>query len=234
MLCLVGDNGAGKSTVIKMLSGAVRPDRGAVTLDGREVAFSGPADAREAGIETVHQDLALCPNLGAAHNLVLGREPRRGRLGSLALFDRSAAVGESATRLARVGVELDDLLRPVAELSGGQRQIVAIARVVRDGLSVVILDEPTAALGVHQTGNVLRLTRTLAANGTAVVMISHDVESVLKVSDRVVVLKHGRVSHEGPTSELDARSLVHLMTGLGLTDDTADTRQAVDDEKRHA
>jgi ribose/xylose/arabinose/galactoside ABC-type transport system permease subunit/ABC-type branched-subunit amino acid transport system ATPase component len=232
VLCLVGDNGAGKSTVIKILSGAVRPDNGVVTLDGRDVTFSGPADARDAGIETVHQDLALCPNLGAAHNLVLGREPRRGRFGSLALFDRSAAVNESATRLAQVGVELDDLLRPVAEMSGGQRQIVAIARVVRDGLSVVILDEPTAALGVHQTGNVLRLTRTLAASGTAVVMISHDVESVLKVSDRVVVLKHGRVSYEGPTSELDARSLVHLMAGLDLT---GATDGAIDeDATRHA
>jgi ABC-type sugar transport system ATPase subunit len=169
-------------------------------------------------VETVHQDLALCGNLGASYNLVLGREPAKGAaLGSLAWFDRGAAVTESRARLDQVGVQFDDLLRPMAEMSGGQRQIVAIARVVRPGLDVVILDEPTAALGVHQTANVLRLIRRLADAGTAVILISHDVESVVAVSDRVVVLKHGVVSHDGPTAELDARQLVHLMAGLTLS-----------------
>lgn len=216
VLCLVGDNGAGKSTVTRMLAGVERPDSGTLYLDDLPILLNGPADARRRGIEVVHQNLALCPNLGAAYNLVLGREPRRFRLGSLSLLDRRAAVSEARQRLLRLDVDLDDQLRPVAELSGGQRQAVAISRAMRDGARVVILDEPTAALGVNQTGSVLRLVSTLAEQGSAVIMITHDVQAVLDVSDRVVVLNLGRVTFDGPTSTLTDRDLVHLMAGLPL------------------
>jgi ribose/xylose/arabinose/galactoside ABC-type transport system permease subunit/ABC-type branched-subunit amino acid transport system ATPase component len=229
VLCLVGDNGAGKSTVTRMLAGVERPDGGTLYLDDLPILLDGPADARRRGIEVVHQNLALCPNLGAAYNLALGREPRRFRLGSLSLLDRRAAVSEARQRLRRLDVDLDDQLRPVAELSGGQRQAVAISRAMRDGARVVILDEPTAALGVSQTGSVLRLVRTLAEHGSAVIMITHDVQAVLDVSDRVAVLNLGRVTFDGPTSTLTDRDLVHLMAGLPpeeLTSSSATTTTA--------
>ena len=209
--CLLGDNGAGKSTLIKMLSGVISPDTGTISLQGREQAFTGPSDARAAGIETVYQELALCTNLGAALNLVLGAEPRR-----FGLLDLRAAEGVARERLAALGTTLEDHFRPVAELSGGQRQSVAIARVVVDEVKVVVLDEPTAALGVRQTGNVLRLARRLAEEGAAVIMITHDVDSVQAVADQVVVLNLGRVVFDGPADTIDAGQMIHLMAGYGV------------------
>jgi ABC-type sugar transport system ATPase subunit len=213
VLCLVGDNGAGKSSVIKMLSGAIRPDSGSISVSGRSVEFSSPIDARRSGVETVFQDLALCPNLGAAYNMVLGEEPVR-RIGFLPVFDRAASVRIARERLEKLGVDLDSYLRPVSLLSGGQRQSISIARVVKDGVRVVILDEPTAALGVNQTEGVLQLTRTLAEAGAAVIMITHDVDSILRVADRVVVLNLGRVITDTDASHLDGPRLVHLMAGI--------------------
>lgn len=221
--CLLGDNGAGKSTVIKMLSGLVRPDAGRVELSG-----SGPIDnanslrLRELGVETVYQDLAVAPNLGAAYNLTLGREPKRFGWGSLAVFDRSEAIQESKRRLSSLGITLDDHLAPVASLSGGQRQCVAIARTDVADVKVVILDEPTAALGVRQRSLVLRLARALADRGAAVLIITHDVESVGLIADRVVVLNLGRVSFDDDADRVSTRELIHLMAGLDL-----DTRQEV-------
>jgi len=215
--CLLGDNGAGKSTVIKMLSGLVRPDAGRIELSG-----SGPIDdvnsmrLRELGVETVYQDLAIAPNLGAAHNLSLGREPRRFGWGSFALFDRPAAVREAQRRLSSLGITLDDYLAPVASLSGGQRQCVAIARTDVEDVKVVILDEPTAALGVRQRSLVLKLARTLADRGAAVLIITHDVESVGLIADRVVVLNLGRVSFDDAADQVNTRELIHLMAGLEL------------------
>ena len=213
VLCLVGDNGAGKSTVIKMLSGAIQPDTGSIFVSGRQVDFASPIDARKAGVETVFQDLALCPNLGAAYNMVLGEEPVR-RIGFLRLFDRGASIKIARQRLERLGVDLDSYLRPISLLSGGQRQSISIARVVKDGVRVVILDEPTAALGVNQTEGVLQLTRTLADAGAAVIMITHDVESIIRVADRVVVLNLGRVIADADADVLDGPRLVHLMAGI--------------------
>jgi ribose/xylose/arabinose/galactoside ABC-type transport system permease subunit/ABC-type branched-subunit amino acid transport system ATPase component len=213
VLCLVGDNGAGKSTVIKMLSGALEPDTGSIAIAGRPVDFASPIDARKAGVATVFQDLALCPNLGAAYNMVLGEEPSR-RIGFLRVFDRGASVEIARNRLEKLGVDLDSYLRPISLLSGGQRQSISIARVVKDGVKVVILDEPTAALGVNQTEGVLRLTRTLAEAGAAVIMITHDVESILRVADRVVVLNLGGVIAQADASALDGPRLVHLMAGI--------------------
>lgn len=216
VLCLVGDNGAGKSTVIKMLSGVEKPDRGVVRLDGRPVSLTNPADAHGRGIETVHQNLGLCPNLGAAYNLALGREPKRSWLGIPLTLHRRACIAEARRRLGQLGIQIDDLLRPVAEFSGGQRQAVAIARVVQLDAKVVILDEPTASLGVRQTETVLQLARALAEGGVAVIMVTHDVESVLKVSDRVVVLSLGSVLHVGTTEDLTDRDLVQLMAGIPI------------------
>jgi ribose/xylose/arabinose/galactoside ABC-type transport system permease subunit/ABC-type branched-subunit amino acid transport system ATPase component len=217
IVCLLGDNGAGKSTLIKVISGAVRPHEGGMWLDGEELALSSPHDARARGIETVFQDLALCPNLGVAHNLVLGDEPRRGPRW-LGLRDDRRAAALARERIGTLGARIDDLNRPVQSLSGGQRQAVALSRVIRDDVRIVILDEPTAALGVAQTEQVLQLVRGTAARGHGVILITHDVQQVLEVADRVVVLRLGRVIHDGPTTELDAIRLLELMAGMVATE----------------
>jgi ribose/xylose/arabinose/galactoside ABC-type transport system permease subunit/ABC-type branched-subunit amino acid transport system ATPase component len=217
IVCLLGDNGAGKSTLIKVISGAVRPSEGGMWLDGEEISLSGPHDARARGIETVFQDLALCPNLGVAHNLVLGDEPRRGPR-FLGLRDDRRAAALARERTATLGVRIDDFNRPVQTLSGGQRQAVALGRVIRDDVRIVILDEPTAALGVAQTRQVLQLVRGTAARGHGVILITHDVQQVLEVADRVVVLRLGRVIHDGPAAELDAIRLLELMAGMVTTE----------------
>lgn len=227
--CLLGDNGAGKSTVIKMLSGLVHPDGGSIELaDGQPTTGLDSLELRELGVETVYQDLAVAPNLGAAYNLALGREPRKFGRGSLAFFDRQTAIADASERLGSLGISLDDYLAPVASLSGGQRQCVAIARSDVADVKVVILDEPTAALGVRQRSLVLRLARTLADRGAAVLMITHDVESVGLIADRVVVLNLGRVSFDDDASTVSTRDLIHLMAGL----EVESPRQAVSDEKR--
>ena len=215
--CLLGDNGAGKSTVIKMLSGLVQPDGGSIELAGSQSTDGlDSLELRERGVETVYQDLAVAPNLGAAYNLALGREPRKFGRGSLAFFDRQTAIADASSRLSSLGIVLDDYLAPVASLSGGQRQCVAIARSDVADVKVVILDEPTAALGVRQRSLVLRLARTLADRGAAVLMITHDVESVGLIADRVVVLNLGRVSFDDDADQVSTRDLIHLMAGLEL------------------
>ena len=212
--CLVGDNGAGKSTLVKAISGIVRPSAGTIEVDGRAVDITGPAAARALGIETVYQDLALCPNLGIVHNLVLGDEPRRRLAGLPLLRDDRAALVRARERLDMLSVQLDDLTVPVRLLSGGQRQSVAISRALRSDVKVVILDEPTAALGVAQARNVLELVRRIADAGAAVVMISHDIETVFAIADRVVVLRLGDVVHDGAAGDLAEGELLHLMAGL--------------------
>jgi ABC-type multidrug transport system ATPase subunit len=214
VVCLVGDNGAGKSTVIKMISGAIQPDQGSMELFGKPVHFGNPAHARAVGVETVYQDLALCTNLGAAHNMVLGKEPRRTPGGTFALRDDVASEQIALKHLLQLNIALEDYNRPVGSLSGGQRQCVAIARVVKDDVAMVILDEPTAALGVSQTKNVLNLIRTLAARNVGVVMITHDIETVFAIADRIVVLRLGQVVYDGPIKGVSQADLVHLMAGI--------------------
>jgi ribose/xylose/arabinose/galactoside ABC-type transport system permease subunit/ABC-type multidrug transport system ATPase subunit len=216
ILCLAGDNGAGKSTLIKMLSGALRPDGGSISVRGTRVNLDGPSVARSLGVYTAYQELALCPNLGAAENLTLGAEPTRTNWGVLSWRDDRAAVRQARERLAALNIVLDDYRRPVGLLSGGQRQAVAIARVVQHGASVVILDEPTAALGVRQTESVLSLIRRLAAAGVAVIMITHDVETIVKNADRIVILRLGSVRYDGPASDITQSDLVHLMAGFPM------------------
>lgn len=228
VVCLVGDNGAGKSTVIKMISGAIQPDQGVRELFGRPLQIDSPADARSAGIETVYQDLALCTNLGAAHNMVLGKEPTQTRGGPLALRDDEQSQRLARRHLLELNIALESYHRPVGSLSGGQRQCVAIARAVTEGAAMVILDEPTAALGVAQTQNVLALIRTLAARNVAVLMITHDIETVFEVADRVVVLRLGQVVYDGLTAHLSQSDLVQLMAGIAPSIPAAIAKQAGD------
>jgi ribose/xylose/arabinose/galactoside ABC-type transport system permease subunit/ABC-type branched-subunit amino acid transport system ATPase component len=214
VVCLVGDNGAGKSTLIKVLSGALTPSAGTVEVAGERAEFASPAAARAAGIQTVYQDLAVFPNLGVAHNLVLGAEPRHRWLGLVPLRDDATAERLAAQRLRELGIELPNYRTPVRYLSGGQRQAVAIAGALTGDRRVLILDEPTAALGVAQTRTVLRLARSVADMGAGVVLISHDVETVFAVADRIVVLRLGRVVFDGPAALLSETELVGLMAGL--------------------
>lgn len=213
--CLVGDNGAGKSTLIKVLAGAVPASSGDILIntsaDPNPVKVDNP---RDAGVETVWQDLALCQNMGAAYNLALGDEPSRGGVGPIQIFDRRIAEESARRRLAAIGVNLTDMFRPLADLSGGQRQSVSIGRVVTPDAKLVILDEPTAALGVHQTQNVVALIRELASAGAAVLLVSHDIEIVREVADHYVVLNRGRLVADSTAKDMSPQQLVHMMAGL--------------------
>jgi ribose transport system permease protein/ribose transport system ATP-binding protein len=213
IVCLAGDNGAGKTTAIKMLSGALQPDGGTIDIEGNEVDVTDPKAARELGLRTVYQDLALCQNLGAAENLSLGNEPRRGGWGGLSWRDDRAALEDARRRLSRLRVDLDDYRRPVRLLSGGQRQSVAIARVVEPGVKAVILDEPTAALGMRQSKSTMDLIRSLADQGVGIIVISHDVETVMSIADRIIVMRQGETILEGASIDITEEALIHAMAG---------------------
>ena len=217
VVCLLGDNGAGKSTVIKMLSGAIKADNGRIEINGQSVSLHSPQDARAAGIQTTYQDLALCPNLGASYNLILGAEPRRRNWGIFSLRDDKKGLEIAKSRLAELGIKLDDYDLSIGLLSGGQKQSVAIARVATSDVKVVILDEPTAALGVKQTSNVLALVRRLAKRNAGIIFISHDIETIFKVADRVVVLRLGEVVYEGDVADVNRLQLLQLMAGVTST-----------------
>lgn len=213
IVCLLGDNGAGKSTLVKIISGAIRPDRGRMALEGREVHFLSPQDARAAGLETVYQDLALCPNLSIVHNMMLGREPVRRWLGFIPIRDDRRAARECRERLLALGVTLHDDGVLVRSLSGGQRQSIAIARALGDHVKLICLDEPTAALGVKQTAQVVALVRSIARAGTGVILVTHDMATVRALADRIVVLRLGRVVYDGGIANLTASDLWSLMAG---------------------
>jgi ABC-type sugar transport system ATPase subunit len=225
ILCLVGDNGAGKSTVVGMLSGAITPDAGTIEILGRPLEPGHPGHARALGITTVYQDLALCPNLGVAENLTLGDEPRRTRGGVLAWRDDRTAERIARQRLSLLNVVLADYWGAISVLSGGQRQATAIARAAEPGAHVIILDEPTAALGHRQTNSVLSLVRTLASRGVAVIVITHDLEIVLDLADRVVVLRLGAVTFDGPASSLSESALIHAMAGFAFHGNVSDMNE---------
>ena len=195
ILAVIGDNGAGKSTLIGCLSGAVEPDGGRLMLDGQPVHFKSPIEAQAAGIETVYQTLAVSPALDIASNIYLGREIRKpGFLGSvLRMLDISAMRKQAEAHVERLGIQtLQNLTQPVETLSGGQRQSVAVARAAAFGSKVVILDEPTAALGVRESGQVMELIKRLRAAGMPVVLISHDMPQVFGLADRIHVQRLGR------------------------------------------
>ncbi|MFS0866942.1 ATP-binding cassette domain-containing protein [Microbacterium sp. 179-B 1A2 NHS] len=208
VVALVGDNGAGKSTLVKVLAGVHGPDGGTIELDGELVQIASPADAQELGIATIFQDLALCENLDVVANLWLGRElTESGRLDEVEMEERTwVLLRELAAKLPSVRV-------PVSTLSGGQRQTVAIARSLIGEPRIVILDEPTAALGVAQTAEVLNLIERLRDRGHGVVLISHNLTDVLAVADRIVVLRLGRNNGEFDAEEATSEVLIAAITG---------------------
>jgi fructose transport system ATP-binding protein len=216
ILAVIGDNGAGKSSLIKALSGALIPDEGTMKLEGREIRFSSPMDARRAGIETVYQTLAVAPGLDIADNLFLGREQRKpGVLGSVfRMLDTGEMRKQASDHIKRLGIgTLQNINQAVETLSGGQRQAVAVARAAAFGGKVVILDEPTAALGVRETGQVLRLIRDLRERGLGIILISHNMPNVFEVADRIHIQRLGRaVGVITPKSHTPAEA-VAIMTG---------------------
>lgn len=216
ILAVIGDNGAGKSTLIKCLSGAAIPDAGKLLLNGEEVHFRNPQQAREAGIETVYQTLAVSPALDIASNLYLGREIRKkGPLGSLfRMLDTAAMRRMARDHVTRLGIEtLQDITQPVETLSGGQRQAVAVSRAAAFGSEVIILDEPTAALGVREAGHVETVIRQLREAGLAIVLISHNMPSVFELADRIHVQRLGRRAAIISPASHTMEEAVAIMTG---------------------
>ena len=215
ILAVIGDNGAGKSTLIKALSGALMPDAGEIRLDGQPVSFRSPMDARSAGIETVYQDLAVAPALTIAENLFLGRELRRsGMLGSVfRMLDRKRMYEESTKHMRELRIEIGSMNLAVETLSGGQRQGVAVARSAAFARHVVIMDEPTAALGVKQSGMVLDLIRRVRDRGLSVVLISHDMPHVFEIADRIHVARLGKRIAVLDPKKISMSDTVALMTG---------------------
>ena len=215
VLAIVGDNGAGKSSLIKALTGALIPDAGTITLNGEEIRFGSPADARNRGIETVYQTLAVSPALDIATNLFLGREiRRRGLLGRLHVLDRNAMRTQAKEQLDALGIAtVQDITQPVESLSGGQRQAVAVARAAMFGKMLVIMDEPTAALGVRETEHVLDLIKRIRDKGLPVILISHDMPAIFEVADRIHIHRLGRRTGVVDPKQVTMSDTVAFITG---------------------
>ncbi len=212
VVALAGDNGAGKSTVIKMISGVYKPDGGEVRYQGEPVHHLTPREIRDRGIETIYQDLALADNLDAGTNLFLGREKLKHFLG-LPYLDRKTMRSEAEKALKALGIVVRDLDAPVRTLSGGQRQALAIGRAVYWQARLLIMDEPTAALGVPEQREVLALIHRLKQSGVGIIFISHNLHDIFAVSDRIVVLERGRKAGERLAKETDGEEVVKLMMG---------------------
>ncbi len=211
---IVGDNGAGKSTLIKIISGVYLADGGELLLDGRPVTITNPREARALGIETVYQDLALADHLDAAGNLFLGREEfLPAPLSWFGFLDRKAMRLRAEEAMRRLKIGIQSVEQPVLSLSGGQRQAVAVARAIEWGTRIVIMDEPTAALGVRESGMVLELIKEVRGQGLAVIMISHNLPEVFAVADRITVLRLGRTITTLETAQTSLDAVVGMMTG---------------------
>jgi len=214
ILAVIGDNGAGKSTLIKALSGALVPDSGEIKLDGKIVHFKSPSDARKAGIETVYQDLAVAPAMTIAENLFLGREIKRGGLlGKLHVINKKQMLDEAVKYMQELKIGIRSMKQAVETLSGGQRQGVAVARSAAFAKHVVILDEPTAALGVKESGMVLDLIRRVRDRGLPVILISHNMPHVFEISDRIHIQRLGRRAALVNTKDITMPDAVAIMTG---------------------
>jgi len=216
VVALVGDNGAGKSTVVKILSGIHHPDEGSIWLGETEVKALNPRRARDFGIETVYQDLYLCENLGAAANVLLGQEPIRFRLGPFRFIDTRRSIEEARVHIEELGIVIKDLVMPVRRFSGGQRQAIAIARATVNTHRLIQFDEPTAALGVRQTKATLDLVRRVASQGVAVLMISHSLDTVFSVADRIVALRLGEIALDVRSNATSREEVVAGMTGMSF------------------
>jgi ABC-type sugar transport system ATPase subunit len=215
---LLGDNGAGKSTLVKILCGAVVPDSGHVTVRNVPVPFGSPQWARDAGIETVFQDLALAEHLDVAANVFLGRERvRRGFLGRIGVLEWASMRRDTERGLGDLGIHLPVHGTPVVRLSGGERQAVAVARAVMWGSVLLLMDEPTAALGVAETELVIQMIDRLRKRGLPVLIVTHDIPDALALCDRVVVLRHGRVVQEALSLETHIDQVVGWMTGARVS-----------------
>jgi simple sugar transport system ATP-binding protein len=210
--CLLGDNGAGKSTFIKTMSGVLKPTRGEIYFEGQPMHFERPRDAINAGIATVYQDLAMIPLMSVARNFFMGNEPTK-RFAGLTLFDHDYANRVTMEEMQRMGINLRGPDQAVGTLSGGERQTVAIARAVYFGAKVLILDEPTSALGVRQTSNVLATVDKVRKKGIAVVFITHNVRHALAVGDRFTVLNRGKTLGTANRGEITPEELQTLMAG---------------------
>ncbi len=210
--CVLGDNGAGKSSFIKILSGVHRPDEGEVRIDGEPVSFGSPREARELGIATVFQDLATVPLMSIWRNFFLGSEPTVGA-GPLRRIDIGGAKRVMREEMKKMGIDVRDPDQPVGTLSGGERQAVAIARAIYFGAKVLILDEPTSALGVRQSGVVLRYIAQARDHGVGVIFISHNPHHAFPVGDRFVILNRGRLQGSWKRGEIDRDELVKMMAG---------------------
>jgi D-xylose transport system ATP-binding protein len=209
---LLGDNGAGKSTLIKIVSGSLAPSSGRILLDGRPVAFASPADAKALGVETVYQDLSLCPNVDTVANFFMGRELHRSVLGFKFLRER-AMQAETERALADIGTHIPSVRTTVEHLSGGQRQAIELCRFVHWGGRLVLLDEPFAALGVQQTRRGLALIEEIRRRGVAIVVITHNVLHAFQVADRIIVLRHGQITGERVVRSTSPEEIVSLITG---------------------
>lgn len=222
---LVGDNGAGKSTLIKCVSGVYQADEGEIYFGGQRVHISHPSEAREMGIETIYQDLALAGNLHVSANIFLGREVKKAYLGGLVnVLDEPYMRDESQKVLDSLEIRFPSLSQEVNNLSGGQRQAVAIARAMYWNARLMIMDEPTNNLGVIEQRKVLNLIRTLRDKGVPVILISHSIHDVFAVSDRIIVLRRGRKVTEKKAAESNTEEIVQYI--VGARDDTRDTAQA--------
>ena len=210
--CLLGDNGAGKSTLIKTLSGVYRPDKGTLAVDGQPVEFGSPRDALDAGIATVYQDLSVMPLMSITRNFFLGNEPTKGR-GILQRMDIKTAQAIMRDEMAKMGIDVRDPDQTVGTLSGGERQAMSIARAVYFGAKVLILDEPTSALGVKQSGIVLKYVIQARAQGRGVIFISHNPHHAFPVGDRFVLLKRGQMMGSYLKSQTTLEQLTSLMAG---------------------
>lgn len=214
---LVGDNGAGKSTLLKILCGALQPSSGQLVVEGNDVSFRSPKDSRERGIEVVYQDLALATELSVAENIFLGREYRRGGfLGRAHVIDRARMTDDAKTTLQSLAIEIHDVSARCGLLSGGQRQAVAVARAVRWGSRVLLLDEPTAALAVMEAEKIANLVSEVARQGVGVLLVSHNMPQVHQLCDRILVLLRGRMVADLRRDDVSVEDIVMWITGAAL------------------
>jgi fructose transport system ATP-binding protein len=212
-VAIMGDNGAGKSTFVRQLTGVEQPTRGQLVFDGVEHSFASPIEAREAGIETVFQNLALADDLDVPSNLFLGREKFRFRLGPFSILDKKAMRDATIAALEKTAVKIPNLMNTIRNMSGGQRQCVAIARTAAFKSKLVIMDEPTAALGVQETGQVENIIRTLKEAGEPLILISHNMRQVFDLVDRIVVFRRGRIVANLRKEETNGQDVVSYITG---------------------
>jgi simple sugar transport system ATP-binding protein len=213
VVALAGDNGAGKTTLIKAISGVYAPSGGEILLKGKPVSFASPQEARDQGIETIYQDLALADNLTIGANIFLGREPMRRAFGFLPVLDRAKMAEAAKSTMALLDFHVSRLDAPVSNFSGGQRQAVAIGRAVYWNAQILIMDEPTAALGVPEQRKVIQLIHQLKAQGRGVIFISHNLQDIFAVADRIVVLRRGVQAGERRIADTTHDEVVKLMVG---------------------